>query len=140
MFRNETRMLASIFRRISRMQSSRPSFAPRFCGFKSIFRSNQSERFRLVRAFPHRFRLIPTANLPERLSEFCRLLNTQSRTLKVEAEIENIDGLLKPGQFATVRITQSKPEPAVMIPASAVRADGERNLFLLSKTASLTNE
>lgn len=60
-------------------------------------------------------------------------LNTQSRTLTVEAEIENIGGLLKPGQFATVRVTQSKPDPAVMVPASAVRADGERNLVFVVK-------
>lgn len=52
-------------------------------------------------------------------------LNQQSRTLTVEAEIENTGGLLKPGQFATVRITQSKPEPAVMVPASAIRTDGD---------------
>ncbi|MGI8544834.1 MAG: efflux RND transporter periplasmic adaptor subunit [Aridibacter sp.] len=60
-------------------------------------------------------------------------LNTQSRTLTVEAEIENVNGLLKPGQFATVRITQSKPVPAVMIPASAVRADGDRNIVFVVK-------
>ena len=60
-------------------------------------------------------------------------LNPQSRTLTVEAEIENIGGLLKPGQFATVRITQSKPESAVMIPAKAVRADGERNIIFVVK-------
>ncbi len=52
-------------------------------------------------------------------------LNAQSRTLTVEAEIENVGGLLKPGQFATVRITQSKPEPAVVVPASAVRSDND---------------
>lgn len=60
-------------------------------------------------------------------------LNTQSRTLTVEAEIENVGGLLKPGQFATVRITQSKPEPAVMIPAAAVRAEGETNIVYVIK-------
>ena len=60
-------------------------------------------------------------------------LNVQSRTLTVEAEIENVNGLLKPGQFATVRITQSKPEPAVMIPASAVRVVGEQNLVYVIK-------
>lgn len=54
-------------------------------------------------------------------------LNATSRTLTVEAEIENVGGLLKPGQFATVRVTQSKPEPAVMIPASAVRTEGDVN-------------
>jgi RND family efflux transporter MFP subunit len=60
-------------------------------------------------------------------------LNATSRTLTVEAEIENVGGLLKPGQFATVRITQSKPESAVMIPASAVRADGEINKVFVVK-------
>lgn len=60
-------------------------------------------------------------------------LNAQSRTLTVEAEIENVGGLLKPGQFATVRITQPKPEPAVMIPASAVRVVGEQNIVYVIK-------
>lgn len=46
-----------------------------------------------------------------------------SRTLVVEAEIDNSEGLLKPGQFATARITQPKMEPAVMVPMNAVRTD-----------------
>lgn len=54
-------------------------------------------------------------------------LNTTARTLTVEAEVANVEGLLKPGQFATVRITQSKPENAVMIPATAVKAEGDTN-------------
>ncbi|REJ75235.1 MAG: efflux RND transporter periplasmic adaptor subunit [Acidobacteria bacterium] len=60
-------------------------------------------------------------------------LNPQSRTLTVEAEIDNPGGLLKPGQFATVRITQSMPAPAVMIPASAVTARGETNVVFVIK-------
>lgn len=54
-------------------------------------------------------------------------LNATSRTLTVEAEVSNPEGLLKPGQFATVRITQSQPESAVMIPVSAVKTDGDIN-------------
>ncbi len=54
-------------------------------------------------------------------------LNATSRTLTVEAEVENVGGLLKPGQFATVRITQSAPKPTVMIPVSAVKTEGETN-------------
>lgn len=46
-----------------------------------------------------------------------------SRTLTVEAEVENGQGLLKPGQFATVRISQSKGDAAVLIPARAVRTE-----------------
>ncbi len=60
-------------------------------------------------------------------------INATSRTLTVEAEIENVGGLLKPGQFATVRITQAQPEPAIMIPASAVRTDGEINKVFVIK-------
>ena len=60
-------------------------------------------------------------------------INATSRVLTVEAEVENANRLLKPGQFATVRITQSKPEPAVMVPASAVRTDGENNKIFIIK-------
>jgi RND family efflux transporter MFP subunit len=60
-------------------------------------------------------------------------LNTSSRTLTVEAEIENVGGSLKPGQFATVRITQSKPVAAVMIPVSAVKTEGDINKVFIIK-------
>ena len=60
-------------------------------------------------------------------------LNVQARTLTVEAEVQNSEGLLKPGQFATVRITQSKPESAVMIQVSAVRTEGETNRVFIVK-------
>jgi RND family efflux transporter MFP subunit len=60
-------------------------------------------------------------------------LNATARTLTVEAEVPNGEGLLKPGQFATVRITQPKPENAVMIPASAVKVDGDLNKVYVIK-------
>ena len=60
-------------------------------------------------------------------------LNTTARILSVEAEVQNSDGLLKPGQFATVRITQTKPEPAVMIPVKAVRTVGNTNSVFVVK-------
>ncbi len=60
-------------------------------------------------------------------------LNTTARTLTVEAEVPNGEGLLKPGQFAVVRITQSKPENAVMIPASAIKVEGDINKVYVVK-------
>ncbi len=60
-------------------------------------------------------------------------LNTTARTLIVEAEVQNGEGLLKPGQFATVRITQSKPESAVMIPASAIKTAGDISSVFIVK-------
>jgi RND family efflux transporter MFP subunit len=64
-------------------------------------------------------------------------VNTTARTLVVEAEVANGDGLLKPGQFATVRITQSKPENAVMIPASAIKTDGDLNKVYVVKDGAV---
>ncbi|MEO7538545.1 MAG: efflux RND transporter periplasmic adaptor subunit, partial [Pyrinomonadaceae bacterium] len=60
-------------------------------------------------------------------------LNVTARTLTVEAEVPNGDGLLKPGQFATVRLTQPQPENAVMIPASAVKVEGDTNKVYVIK-------
>jgi RND family efflux transporter MFP subunit len=60
-------------------------------------------------------------------------LNATSRTLVVEAEVENSEGLLKPGQFATVRIAQSTPKPTVMIPVAAVKVEGETNKVYVVK-------
>ncbi|MBK6750131.1 MAG: efflux RND transporter periplasmic adaptor subunit [Acidobacteria bacterium] len=60
-------------------------------------------------------------------------VNVTARTLVVEAEVDNGEGLLKPGQFATVRITQSKPEPAIMVPVTAVKAEGDINKVYIVK-------
>jgi RND family efflux transporter MFP subunit len=55
-----------------------------------------------------------------------------SRTLTVEAEIENSNGALKPGQFATVRILQSRAQPAVLVPSRAVRTEsGVNRVFVI---------
>ena len=75
----------------------------------------------------------PDRNFAGTIVRILPSLNTTQRTLTVEAEVENAGGLLKPGQFATVRITQSKPEPAVMIPTAAVRAEGDINKVFVVK-------
>ncbi|HEV8589423.1 MAG TPA: efflux RND transporter periplasmic adaptor subunit [Pyrinomonadaceae bacterium] len=48
-------------------------------------------------------------------------VSATSRTLTVEAEVENPNGELKPGQFATVRILLPQSEPAVLVPQRALR-------------------
>jgi RND family efflux transporter MFP subunit len=48
-------------------------------------------------------------------------VSAQSRTLTVEAEVQNPNGELKPGQFATVRILLSESEPAALVPQRALR-------------------
>jgi RND family efflux transporter MFP subunit len=79
----------------------------------------------------------PDRNFAGIIARVSPSVNTTARTLTVEAEVQNTEGLLKPGQFATVRITQSKPEPGVMIPVSAVKTVGDTNsVFVIQDGAA----
>jgi len=75
----------------------------------------------------------PDRNFAGTIVRISPSVNTTARTLVVEAEVQNSEGLLKPGQFATVRITQSKPEAAVMIPVAAVKTVGDTNSVFVVK-------
>ena len=65
----------------------------------------------------------PDRNFSGRVARIAPNVSATSRTLTVEAEIENSSGALKPGQFATVRILQERAEPAVLVPARAVMTE-----------------
>jgi len=65
----------------------------------------------------------PDKNFSGRIARIAPNVTANSRTLTVEAEIDNSDGALKPGQFATVRILQPRPVAAVLVPARAVVTD-----------------
>jgi multidrug efflux pump subunit AcrA (membrane-fusion protein) len=60
-------------------------------------------------------------------------VSAQSRTLTVEAEVENSSNLLKPGQFAIVRILLPQSEPALLVPQRAVRTEGNTNRVFVIK-------
>jgi RND family efflux transporter MFP subunit len=60
-------------------------------------------------------------------------LKADSRALVVEALVPNESRLLKPGFYATASIEQASPSPALIVPASAVRAGaGASRLFVVS--------
>ena len=67
----------------------------------------------------------PDRNFAGTVTRISPSLNTTSRTLVVEAEVDNGKNKLKPGQFATVRITQTKAKPTVMIPTVAIKTEGD---------------
>jgi RND family efflux transporter MFP subunit len=74
----------------------------------------------------------PDKSFSGRIARTSPTVSADSRTLTVEAEIENSDGALKPGQFATVRILQPRPQPAVLVPARAVRTEaGASRVFVI---------
>ncbi len=74
----------------------------------------------------------PDKNFSGRIARISPNVTPTSRTLTVEAEIENSSGVLKPGQFATVRILQARSEPALLVPARAVRTEsGVSRVFVI---------
>jgi RND family efflux transporter MFP subunit len=74
----------------------------------------------------------PDKNFAGRVARIAPNVSATSRTMTVEAEIDNSSGALKPGQFATVRILQERAEPAVLIPARAVATDaGVSRVFVI---------
>ena len=60
-------------------------------------------------------------------------LQTDSRTLIVEAVVANADGALKPGSFATAQIEQTTSAPGILAPVSAVRTvSGTSRVFVVA--------
>lgn len=75
----------------------------------------------------------PDKNFSGRIARIAPNVSATSRTLTVEAEIENSSNALKPGQFATVRILQERAEPAVLVPSRAVASDAGVNRVYVIK-------
>lgn len=74
----------------------------------------------------------PDKNFSGRIARISPNVSANSRTLTVEAEIENSSGALKPGQFATVRILEPRSEPAILVPARAIHTDaGVSRVFVI---------
>ncbi|MCA1557850.1 MAG: efflux RND transporter periplasmic adaptor subunit [Acidobacteria bacterium] len=74
----------------------------------------------------------PERTFSGRVHHISPSVTPNSRTLTVEAEVENGDNLLKPGQFATVRILLPESAPAVLVPARAVRTEsGTSRVFVI---------
>jgi multidrug efflux pump subunit AcrA (membrane-fusion protein) len=74
----------------------------------------------------------PDKNFSGRIARISPNVSATSRTLTVEAEIENSSGVLKPGQFATVRILQPRSSPAVLVPGRSVKTEsGVSRVFVI---------
>ena len=74
----------------------------------------------------------PDKNFSGRIARISPNVTPSSRTLTVEAEVENGSGVLKPGQFASVRILQQRAEPAVLVPARAIWTEsGVSRVFVI---------
>ena len=74
----------------------------------------------------------PDRNFSGRIARISPNVTPTSRTMTIEAEIDNSGAVLKPGQFATVRILQERAAPAVLVPVRAVRTEaGVSRVFVM---------
>jgi membrane fusion protein (multidrug efflux system) len=73
----------------------------------------------------------PDREFTGRVTSIDSRVDPTSRSVAVRAEIPNADGLLKPGMFLTVRLTE-KRAPALMIPEQAlVPEEGRQFVFVV---------
>jgi len=74
----------------------------------------------------------PDRSFAGRVARVSPNVTTSSRTLTIEADVENPKAELKPGQFATVRILLPQTEAAVLVPQRALRTiSGSTYVFVI---------
>jgi multidrug efflux pump subunit AcrA (membrane-fusion protein) len=74
----------------------------------------------------------PDRSFAGRVHHVAPNVTANSRTMTVEAQVENSGDALKPGQFATVRILLPESASAVLIPLRAVRTEsGTSRVFVI---------
>jgi len=75
----------------------------------------------------------PNREFTGRIRYVSPTLKTDQRALTIEAVVPNAGNELKPGLFATARIQQLQPTPAVLVPAAAVHtAGGTSRVYVVS--------
>lgn len=75
----------------------------------------------------------PDRSFQGRLTYVSSTMDTASRTVKARIEVPNADAVLKPGMFATARITSSAKVRALLLPAQAVTLMNDKpTVFVLT--------
>jgi RND family efflux transporter MFP subunit len=83
---------------------------------------------------PLEFRVdaFPGRTFDGKITRLSPSVDQQSRTLKLEAIVNNSDGLLKPGFFARVNIQTDRKDKALIVPAEAlVTVSGIEKVFVI---------
>lgn len=60
-------------------------------------------------------------------------VDTDTRTARIRVSLNNADGQLKPGMYATVNIRSVATTPVLHVPRSALLSTGERNLVFVKR-------
>lgn len=77
----------------------------------------------------------PDRVFPGRVARTASVFDPQTNTAEVEVEVDNPNGLLKPGMFAEVAVTYRTEPTALLVPSSAVIETGEDQFVYLAVKA-----
>lgn len=76
----------------------------------------------------------PAKTFPGRVARIAPLITETSREARIEIEVPNQSGLLKPGMFVRAEIAFERRQNATVVPTAAiVKRDGREGLFLADK-------
>jgi membrane fusion protein, copper/silver efflux system len=76
---------------------------------------------------------IPGRPFEARVAYLYPTLNTATRTTPVRLELDNPDGLLRPGMFAHVELVTGGAEPRLTVPTSAIVAGADQQVVLVAE-------
>jgi len=76
-----------------------------------------------------RIQALQDQELPGKVTRFSWALDAQTRTLRAQIELPNKDGALRPGAYATARLTVERPN-VLTVPASAVLTQNDPPLLV----------
>ena len=79
------------------------------------------------------FEALPGEARTGRITYIYPTLNPETRTARVRVELANPRTVLKPGMYATIRISGTGPAGALSVPRSAVLSTGTRNLVFVKR-------
>ena len=79
------------------------------------------------------FEALPGAHRSGRISYIFPTVNPETRTVRVRVVLSNPGLTLKPGMYATIRITGTSPQSVLSVPRSAVLSTGERSLVFVKR-------
>jgi Cu(I)/Ag(I) efflux system membrane fusion protein len=77
---------------------------------------------------------LPGERFPGRITYVNPTLNPETRTVRVRVELSNTGLRLKPGMYATLRLTGDRDTPALSVPRTAVLSTGERHLVFVKRS------
>jgi len=67
------------------------------------------------------------------VSHISETIDSATRAVKVRAEVDNPDGLLKPEMFVTVKIRNTEKENVLAIPETAIQQEGGKKIVFVAK-------